>query len=537
MALTDVIDRLTEVNEEQLLETQSIKIEIETLSDRMGSLLELNKQDRLDRLESMREGAGFAPPSMTAGDVGGAAGKSGGGLLGGLMNGLMGFFGLTGFLATLKAFSGKLLKMFKLVGRFLGPLGVIITGIIGAFAAVEGFLKGYEENGLIGGIEGAVKGLIGELVAKPLDLVRELAAWLARQFGFAKVSAFLQSFSFVEIYDKLLTGLFDVVEVTVDFIKGIFTDPIGTLNDLWTGLKNLLQINNIVDLLYLPVNLAVRWIQDRFQWGDPDEPFMLSTFLADSINGAVNWFLDRFGFGDPDNPFRLSSFIEQMVANTVQLFTNIFQGLINKLRSIPILSEFFKSDQEKALDAEIKALKGTLNDQQRLARDIQGQASPTSSIIGSLGYQLMREERQNFGAQRALMVNPFRSDTDKDAEIAERIAASEAKKKELKSQIADVERFATAARIAAMGTQQQIRNAEIERQQIQTGMAVQQLNAAAGASGGGTTVIYQTTNNVSGGGGGGSTGTPNASSSTAAASNDYQGTLDATQFISGGPAR
>lgn len=524
MALRDAIDYLTEVNEKTLEEQELTNVHIETLTERVDDLLEFNKMDRLDRLEAMREGMDFQVPSMTAGDAGGAAAKSGGGLLGGLMNGLMGFFGLTGFLATLKMFSTKLLKMFKVVGKFLGPLGVIITGIIGAFAAVEGFLKGYEENGLIGGIEGAVKGLIGELVAKPLDLVRELAAWLARQFGFAKVSAFLQSFSFVEIYDKLLTGLFDVVEVTVDFIKGIFTDPIDTLTKLWNGLKNLLQINNIVDLLYLPVNLAVRWIQDRFQWGDPDEPFMLSTFLADSINGAVNWFLDRFGFGDPDNPFRLSSFIENMIANTVQLFTNIFQGLINKLRSIPILSEFFKSDQEKALDAEIKALKDTLNDQQRLARDIQGQASPTSSIIGSLGYQLMREERQNFGAQRALMVNPFRSDADKDAEIAERIAASEAIKKELKSQIADVERFATAARIAAMGTQQQIRNAEIERQQIQSGMVVQQLNTAAGASGSGTTVIYQTTNNVSGGGDGGVTSSPNVSSSTAAeVPNHYMG--------------
>jgi len=526
MALTDVIDRLTEVNEEQLLETQSIKIEIETLSDRMGSLLELNKQDRLDRLEAMREGAGFAPPSMTAGDVGGAAGKSGGGLLGGLMNSLMGFFGLTGFLATLKAFSGKLLKMFKLVGRFLGPLGVIITGIIGAFAAVEGFLKGYEENGLIGGIEGAVKGLIGELVAKPLDLVRELAAWLARQFGFAKVSAFLQSFSFVEIYDKLLTGLFDVVEVTVDFIKGIFTDPIGTLNDLWTGLKNLLQINNIVDLLYLPVNLAVRWIQDRFQWGDPDEPFMLSTFLDDSINGAVNWFLDRFGFGDPDNPFRLSSFIENMIANTVQLFTNIFQGLINKLRSIPILSEFFKSDQEKALDAEIKALNEQLKQQNKAADQIQFKA--TKSALGP-GYKLQRMGDPD----RIAPVSGLFMSEEKKEELRDERRAKAAK---LKDELATFTSDKNLIELAKSVTEESIRKVEIQRQQIQTGMAVQQLNAAAGASGGGTTIIYQTTNNVSGGGGG-STSSPNASSSTAAASNDYQGTLDATQFISGGPAR
>jgi hypothetical protein len=69
-----------------------------------------------------------------------------------------------------------------------------------------------------------------------------------------------------------------------------------------------------------------------------------------------------------------------------------------------------------------------------------------------------------------------------------------------------------------------------------SGAAVQALNGMAGASGGGTTV-YQTTNNITQGGGGGSSGSPNASSSTATASNDHAGTLDATQFISGGPAR
>ena len=526
MALTDVIDRLAEVNEEQLLETQSIRIEIETLSDRMGNLLELNKQDRLDRLESMREGAGLAPISMTAGDAGGAAAKSGGGLLGGLMNGLMGFFGLTGFLASLQLFSGKLLKMFKVVGRFLGPLGVIITGIIAAFTAVEGFLKGYEENGLIGGIEGAVKGLIGELVAKPLDLVRELAAWLARQFGFAKVSAFLQSFSFVGIYDKLLTGLFDVVEVTVDFIKGIFTNPIDTLTKLWDGLKNLLQINNIVDLLYLPVNLAVRWIQERFQWGDPDEPFMLSTFLADSINGAVNWFLDRFGFGDPDNPFRLSTFIEQMIANTVQIFTNIFQGLINKLRSIPILSEFFKSDREKALDADIQALSKKLSSQEGALRVLDSTESKAQLGLSSLG----DPTATGFFAQLEAAA--------RGSSLEENQARILAEKDRLTGVLQTAGADKRLIELAKQQLEKNISNLELERQQIQTGMAVQQLNAAAGASGGGTTVIYQTTNNVSGGGGGPAGGpAPSTTSSTAAASNDYQGTLDATQFISGSPSR
>jgi hypothetical protein len=55
---------------------------------------------------------------------------------------------------------------------------------------------------------------------------------------------------------------------------------------------------------------------------------------------------------------------------------------------------------------------------------------------------------------------------------------------------------------------------------------------------GGTTVINnQTTNNVSGGGGGGGATAVNTSSSSVAPSNDYHGTLDATQVIGGAPNR
>ena len=66
MALSDVIERLAEVNEEQLLETQNVKIEIESLSDRFASFIRIAEGDKLDKLEERREerkksrGMGFA---------------------------------------------------------------------------------------------------------------------------------------------------------------------------------------------------------------------------------------------------------------------------------------------------------------------------------------------------------------------------------------------------------------------------------------------------------------------------------------------
>ena len=495
MALTDVIDRLAAINEEQLVETQDIKVEMESLTDRVTELLELNKQDRLDRLEAMREGVGFEAPSMTAGGAGGSgAGGGGGGLLGGLMSSLLGFFGLKAFLGTLATFSGKLLKMFKGVGRFLGPVGLIITGIIATFATIEGFLKGYEEGGVLGGLEGAFKGFVDNIIAAPLDLLTDAVAHVARMMGFTETADALKKFSFAETFDKIITVVFNVIENSINFVKELFADPKAKLEELWDGLKNLLGVDSLIDLIFLP------------------------------IDKAVNWVKGIFNFGDPDKPFNLSTFIENMIANTVQLFTNIFQGLINRLRSIPVLSEFFKSDQEKALDAEIKALNEKLSAQDSALNKLGQVTGKAQFDLSNLG----DPTATGFFARLEAGVRGSSLEQEQARILAEQ------------DRLTGVLQTAGADRrlveLAKKQLEQNISNLELERQQIQSGMAVQQLNSMAGASGGGTTV-YQTTNNITQGGGAGSSGSPNASSSTATASNDHVGTLDATQFISGGPTR
>jgi len=506
MALTDVIDRLTEVNEEQLVETQDIKIEIETLSDRMGSLLELNKQDRLDRLEAMREGAGFAPPSMTAGDAGVAVNDKTGGLfnlgdfgildllglsalfarvkqifgvigsivatlgkvfaVGALVSlektlkilqgsfqlienlafklkNLPGFGKLADFLARItlafedmatkvddlrKALSGPL-KFLGNIGKVFGKLFWPLTAFMAAWSGVKGFIEGYQEDGIIGGIQGAVTGFFNSLIFAPLDLLKNATQWIFNKIGLTKVSDALSKFSFQEIFEQIVGKIFDGVKGAVNFVKGLFG------------------------------------------FGDPEIPFKMSEFLGMMVKNV-------FGkIGDAFSEFALKLELGAKVAGKV---------LITDIMNIPdrilkFLSENLRIDIPRI---SIPIPKG--------ARFIFGGAEEIVLFEGAnLGVP---------GGEGAAIRIASRNES-RDAEIAE------------------------------FGRQY------VEKQNNMTGMAVQQLNTMAGASGGGTTVIYQTTNNVSGGGGGGSTGTPNASSSTAAASNDHQGTLDATQYISGAPAR
>jgi len=360
MALTDVINRLTEVNEDQLVETQHVRVEIESLSDRVTELLEFNKQDRLERLEQMREGArAFEAPSMTGGDAGvGAAGKKGGGFnlpgIGGLGRALAGFFGLTGFLATLSVFGGRLLTLFRVVGRFLGPLGIVITAIIGTFATVEGFIKGYEEGGILGGLEGAVKGFFGAIVAAPLDLVREAAAWIAMQLGFAKVSTFLKSFSFAEIYDEMITSIFDGLQNVVNLVTDIFYFP---EDGEGIGLQNF---GNLIDTVMLPLNAAINYVGGIFGWVDPEgEPFRFSVFVSNSIKNGMNHALSVFGFEPTDTEQTLMSFLmdtfDRVFASITQVVTDfgnrlliegeiVFRKILTFIQNIPDQLMKFISD-------------------------------------------------------------------------------------------------------------------------------------------------------------------------------------------------
>lgn len=529
MALTDVIDRLAEVNEEQLVETKDIRIEMESLTDRVTDLLELNKQDRLDRLESLREGAGaFEAPSLTGGDGGSGASGGGRGILGGLASAFMGFFGLKAFLGGIAAFSGKLLKLFKGVGRFLGPIGLIITAIIATFATVEGFLKGYEEGGLLGGLEGAVKGFFGAIVAAPLDLVREAAAWIAMQLGFAKVSTFLKSFSFAEIYDQLITSIFDGVERQFNGIKAIFTFD---EDDNRFG-----ALGNLMDIVFLPVNNAVNFAQGLFGFKEPDdEPFRLSKFVSSNMKAAMNHSNEVFGFEPVDTEKNLMDFLTETYNN---IFTSIEKVVTDFGKRLLIEGEIvfrrILTFIQNVPDQLMKFISDTLSFKlppiiipNPIPKAIRPPGMREDGIVLFEGTDEIRIP----GGENAA------------ANIAERNANLAADIDRIRSEsdlpLADVQGIQNQSGMAVQQLNEEtIRKVEIQRQQIQTGMAVQQLNAAAGASGGGTTIVYQTTNNVSGGGGGGGGATAvNAGSSSSAPSNDYHGTLDATQVIGGAPNR
>ena len=150
----------------------------------------------------------------------------------------------------------------------------------------------------------------------------------------------------------MVGAVFAPVKAAVKWVKTLFTDPREALNQLWQG---LVGEGGLLDIIYAPVNLAVNFIKDIFNLGDPDQPF------------------------------RMGAFIESVVEAAINVIKDLFLGLVNKLRNIPILSKFFKTEEERALEQEINALEEQLSSTDALLRKQALEAKSANDALLRLG--------------------------------------------------------------------------------------------------------------------------------------------------------
>jgi hypothetical protein len=197
-------------------------------------------------------------------------------LFSGLVKGVQGIIrGVSGLAAR---FSG----LTKIFGRLFLPF-TIITGAIGA---IQGAIDGFKEDGVLGGIEGAISGLLTTIVGYPLDLLTSAVAWIAGKLGFENAQATLEAFSFSDLIDKTIGGIFDMVKGAVAWVGELFTDPKAALTTLWNG---IVGEGGLVDMLFAPIDKAVAWAQSLFNWGDPDLPFDIREFVKLKAQSAIDW--------------------------------------------------------------------------------------------------------------------------------------------------------------------------------------------------------------------------------------------------------
>ena len=185
----------------------------------------------------------------------------------------------------------KIAPFFKTIGSTLGKFFLPITIVMSAFDAVTGFMDGYKTGGILGGIEGGITKMFNGLVSMPLDLLKDLLSFILEKFGFSNASAALDSFSFKDFFTDIFKSIFDGIKGGIAFIKELFTFPEdgGILSTL----------GKLIDILFLPLNLAINFIKGLFGFEEKDadgniEPFSIGKFITDMITKVIDYIKNIF---------------------------------------------------------------------------------------------------------------------------------------------------------------------------------------------------------------------------------------------------
>ena len=213
----------------------------------------------------------------------------------------------------------KILSFVKGAAKFLGRIFVPVTVIMALWEAVSGFMDGFGETEgnffqkMLGGIGGALKGLLDFFVFGIAEMVQDAIVWLLELFGFDSAAVAVGDFN-------LVGRIKDAVFKAIDYVTELFS-----FRD--TSFEGIAK--SLVDILMLPLNLAINFLKDLFGWGEPDEPFKFSTFVIDTWNTVVTWVKGLFAWSaeagaTEDGGWTLTNFISGIWTAVKEWITGIF---------------------------------------------------------------------------------------------------------------------------------------------------------------------------------------------------------------------
>jgi len=175
---------------------------------------------------------------------------------------------------------------------------------------VDGFFESKDAIGksegmmatMVNAVVGAIGGFIDGAIFQLLDLLKSGISWIAGFFGFDEVEKFLDSFSFSEMFNKFLDGIYSFVNAlfkwetyvtffdkAVSYITGTGKGSLlGSITALMSGISDwfmgLFDFSSMSGVIASTINIL----------------FMPYTILFDLVTGIWNWFAGLFGFDKID---------------------------------------------------------------------------------------------------------------------------------------------------------------------------------------------------------------------------------------------
>ena len=130
----------------------------------------------------------------------------------------------------------KFFTAFKSVAKFIAAPLIPIMAVLDAF--FEGKDAAEKSEGtlatIVNSVVGAIGGLIDGAVFQLADLIKSGISLLVGALGFKEIEKTLDSFSFSEIFNKILDGIYE-------FVNKIFNNPMGVVDSVVGFFKDLVQ--------------------------------------------------------------------------------------------------------------------------------------------------------------------------------------------------------------------------------------------------------------------------------------------------------
>ena len=169
-----------------------------------------------------------------------------------------GFAKIGNFFKSIGSFFGRIFKVFGTIFGFIknvvtiaGKVAAVVSKIFapllilfGIFETIKGFISGFVESEgslfdkILGGLQGAITGLLDFLIAAPLNLVKGIIGWIAGALGFDGVKEKLESFDFS--FGGIIAAVFDVIKFVAGIALKILKFPIALAAGIAGGIAALL---------------------------------------------------------------------------------------------------------------------------------------------------------------------------------------------------------------------------------------------------------------------------------------------------------
>ena len=182
-------------------------------------------------------------------------------------------------------------KSKKFASLAKGILSKVLLPLFAIFDFISGFIEGFRSKGeddtrgtmekIFDGLLGGIKEMIKGIFVVPLDLLKDGVSWLAEKMGFEEFSKVLDSFSFTDLFDKMVTKIGEIINGIADWFGTLFTDPI-------QAIKDLLKLNTdiqkwILGKIASGLQTIFNWVGELFSFKGDEEDEGLGDFISKKI--------------------------------------------------------------------------------------------------------------------------------------------------------------------------------------------------------------------------------------------------------------